>query len=237
MRNIFRSLLPRSAARATSSGHASLSRPAALHQLAAVIFLVCAVVFFVPVSLPYKVAYPAFVLFVGSWGLPRPLAFAFLFSALGDVGGAAGNFLLQMGFFGVAQACFAGYFARRLSRLSLWRKGRMGLAALPAVLMLGWMLPTILPCVSPDFLRPGVTVYALLILLMMWLALQQDSPWWALGALLFVASDTCLAWNKFVGPVMNSRLWIMTTYYGALLLLYADSAFHRHEISPRPHAL
>ena len=110
-------------------------------------------------------------------------------------------------------------------------------AVLAAVLMLGWMLPTILPCVSPDFLRPGVTVYALLILLMMWLALQQESPWWALGALLFVASDTCLAWNKFVGPVMNARLWIMTTYYGALLLLYADSAFHRHEISPRSNAL
>ena len=237
MRNIFHSLLSGSGARATASGPASLSRPAALHRLAAAVFLSCAVAFFVPVSLPYKVAYPAFVLFIGSYDLPRPLAAAFLFSALGDVGGAAGNFLLQMGFFGVAQACFAGYFAYRPSRLSLWQKGRMGLAALPAVLMLGWMLPVLLPCVSPDFLRPGVTVYALLILLMMWLALQQESPWWALGALLFVASDTCLAWNKFVGPVMNARLWIMTTYYGALLLLYADSAFHRHEISPRSNAL
>ena len=237
MRNIFRSLLPRSAARATSSGHASLSRPAALHQLAAVMFLVCAVVFFLPVSLPYKVAYPAFVLFVGSWGLPRPLAFAFLFSALGDVGGAAGNFLLQMGFFAVAQAFFAGYFAHRLSRLSLWQKGRMGLAALPAVLIAGWMMPTLPPCVSPLYLRSGVAVYALLILLMMWLALQQQSRWWAIGALFFVASDTCLAWNKFVGSVANARLWIMLTYYAALLLLYADSAFHRHEISPRPNAL
>lgn len=230
MRNIFRSLLPRSAARATSSGHASLSRPAALHQLAAAVFLSCAVAFFVPVSLPYKVAYPAFVLFIGSYDLPRPLAAAFLFSALGDVGGAAGNFLLQMGFFGVAQACFAGYFAHRLSRLSLWQKGRMGLAALPAVLIAGWMLPTLLPCVSPLYLRSGVAVYALLILLMMWLALQQQSRWWAIGALFFVASDTCLAWNKFVGSVANARLWIMLTYYAALLLLYADSAFHRHEI-------
>ena len=200
-------------------------------------FLVCAVVFFVPVSLPYKVAYPAFVLFVGSWGLPRPLAFAFLFSALGDVGGAAGNFLLQMGFFAVAQAFFAGYFAHRLSRLSLWQKGRMGLAALPAVLIAGWMMPTLLPCVSPLYLRSGVAVYALLILLMMWLALQQQSRWWAIGALFFVASDTCLAWNKFVGSVANARLWIMLTYYAALLLLYADSTFHRHEISPRPNAL
>ena len=237
MRNIFHSLLSGSGARATASGPASLSRPAALHGLAAAVFLSCAVAFFVPVSLPYKVAYPAFVLFIGSYNLPRPLAAAFLFSALGDVGGAAGNFLLQMGFFGVAQACFAGYFAYRLSRLSLWQKGRMGLAAFPAVLIAGWMMPTLLPCVSPLYLRSGVAVYALLILLMMWLALQQQSRWWAIGALFFVASDTCLAWNKFVGPVMNARLWIMTTYYGALLLLYADSAFHRHEISPRSHAL
>lgn len=198
-------------------------------------FLVCAVVFFLPVSLPYKVAYPAFVLFVGSWGLPRPLAFAFLFSALGDVGGAAGNFLLQMGFFAVAQAFFAGYFAHRLSRLSLWQKGRMGLAALPAVLIAGWMMPTLLPCVSPLYLRSGVAVYALLILLMMWLALQQQSRWWAIGALFFVASDTCLAWNKFVGSVANARLWIMLTYYAALLLLYADSTFHRHEITSLTH--
>lgn len=198
-------------------------------------FLVCAVVFFVPVSLPYKVAYPAFVLFIGSYDLPRPLAAAFLFSALGDVGGAAGNFLLQMGFFGVAQACFAGYFAYRLSRLSLWQKGRMGLAALPAVLIAGWMMPTLLPCVSPLYLRSGVAVYALLILLMMWLALQQQSRWWAIGALFFVASDTCLAWNKFVGSVANARLWIMLTYYAALLLLYADSTFHRHETTSLTH--
>jgi hypothetical protein len=35
----------------------------------------------------------------------------------------------------------------------------------------------------------------------------------SVGAFLFCASDTVLAWNKFVSPVKNGRLWNIALYY------------------------
>jgi uncharacterized membrane protein YhhN len=45
-----------------------------------------------------------------------------------------------------------------------------------------------------------------------------DAPWAgraALGGLLFMASDTLLAFNKFAGPVPLASLWILATYWSA----------------------
>jgi len=35
----------------------------------------------------------------------------------------------------------------------------------------------------------------------------------SLGAFLFCASDAVLAWNKFVSPLKNGRVWNITLYY------------------------
>ena len=35
----------------------------------------------------------------------------------------------------------------------------------------------------------------------------------SLGAFLFCASDAVLAWNKFVSPIKNGRVWNITLYY------------------------
>jgi uncharacterized membrane protein YhhN len=35
----------------------------------------------------------------------------------------------------------------------------------------------------------------------------------SLGAFLFCASDAILAWNKFVSPIKNGRVWNITLYY------------------------
>lgn len=54
---------------------------------------------------------------------------------------------------------------------------------------------------------------------MAWVAILTGNRWAAAGSLLFVASDTVLAWNMFVEAVPYSGVLIMTTYYGAQLLI------------------
>lgn len=64
-----------------------------------------------------------------------------------------------------------------------------------------------------------VMIYTVAISLMLILAINRyrrvsDSSFWTIffGALLFVASDSLLAWNKFVDPLPLSNLSIMLTY-------------------------
>ncbi|RJG07305.1 lysoplasmalogenase [Noviherbaspirillum cavernae] len=41
----------------------------------------------------------------------------------------------------------------------------------------------------------------------------------AVGGILFLLSDTLLAYNKFYAPIPLSALWVLATYYTALLLI------------------
>lgn len=50
-------------------------------------------------------------------------------------------------------------------------------------------------------------------------ALAEPSRWAAVGALLFMFSDTLIAWNRFRVAVPLSALWILGTYYVALWCL------------------
>jgi uncharacterized membrane protein YhhN len=75
-------------------------------------------------------------------------------------------------------------------------------------------------------LRLPVLIYALVLLAMGW---QATELWWEmrdlaallamLGAILFVASDSILALDKFRAPIPHRDVLIMSTYYGALLLI------------------
>ncbi|WP_243042071.1 lysoplasmalogenase [Dyella sedimenti] len=50
-------------------------------------------------------------------------------------------------------------------------------------------------------------------------ALAKPARWAAVGALLFMLSDTLLAWNRFRLAIPLSALWILATYYAALWCL------------------
>ncbi|HEU4596473.1 MAG TPA: lysoplasmalogenase [Pyrinomonadaceae bacterium] len=75
-------------------------------------------------------------------------------------------------------------------------------------------------------LRAAVLIYVLAILLMAWLA---SSRWLVmgeagslpafLGALLFVASDSLLAWNRFQGGFRAAQAWVLGTYFAAQWLI------------------
>ncbi|MBV8856654.1 MAG: lysoplasmalogenase [Acidobacteria bacterium] len=75
-------------------------------------------------------------------------------------------------------------------------------------------------------LKVPVVVYVSVILLM---ALQASSRWLAVGgwgsaaagagALLFVLSDSALAWNRFVGEFRGAQIFILGTYFAAQWLI------------------
>lgn len=96
--------------------------------------------------------------------------------------------------------------------------GCLGYAALMvAVLWVGGL---------PAGLRGPVVVYALVISLMAaqaigraWTQRDRGSVLVAAGALAFVASDTLLAFNRFVSPLPASAVWVLSTYYAAQCLI------------------
>jgi uncharacterized membrane protein YhhN len=97
-------------------------------------------------------------------------------------------------------------------------------AAAPLALYGALMLRLLWPRLGG--LRVPVVVYVAAILLMAWLA---ASRWLALGdgggasafagALLFVASDSALAWNRFRGGFAGAQALILGTYFPAQLLI------------------
>ncbi len=75
----------------------------------------------------------------------------------------------------------------------------------------------LLRAVSNVALRGGVAAYMVVIAAMVSSALASGIGSAAAGALFFLASDTLLAWNRFVGPFAGARVAIMVTYHLAQL--------------------
>ncbi|MGE7944371.1 lysoplasmalogenase [Lysinibacillus xylanilyticus] len=65
----------------------------------------------------------------------------------------------------------------------------------------------------------AVIAYVSVILTMGWTAIQTGSTFATIGALLFIASDSYLAVDKFVMPLPFSHEFIMLTYYSAQILI------------------
>jgi len=64
-----------------------------------------------------------------------------------------------------------------------------------------------------------VLAYLLVISLMCWFSIMTGNKWSIVGGILFVASDSILAWNKFITDIPYSHVLIMTTYYMAQFLI------------------
>lgn len=88
------------------------------------------------------------------------------------------------------------------------------------------MMFVLLPHVSGAGMKLAVMIYMVVILAMAWQALnrwivtrQKGSLLAAIGAILFVASDSVLAINRFVSPFPASSLLVMSAYFAAQLLI------------------
>lgn len=147
------------------------------------------------------------------------LPFALLLSSAGDLMGDIHVFLGQVAFFAAAHIAYVVYFVRggwfRPSSLL------MGLAIVAMAVFLGLR---IVPEISVPEEKIFVLVYIVIISLMaastlLWRGKQR---WWYVSAaMLFMVSDTILAWNMFVEPIPRHGVLIMATYYAAQFLFAA----------------
>lgn len=195
-----------------------------------------------------RIAFPVAALSVfGAWlGIEWKFVLAFLFSCTGDAMGACGSFAGQMGYFAAAHImliwAFAGMLRKSRGSHGL-PEGKAGgtqnggaedfldsriwktLAALAVAATLVFAFVLVIPEVPEGALRIGCGVYAVLIASMFGLSLMQRSPFFAVGAALFLISDMILSWNRFVGPVPASGWLIMIPYYLGQLLLWLGAAY------------
>lgn len=199
------------------------------------LFAALTVLFFLPVSIPHKLAFPVFVLFLaGLWLIPWQMCLAMLCSALGDYMGTCGNFIGQMGFFALAHIWIIVYFIKRYRnkvepdrKLTAKAKGYTAMVLLCVCVLLYIAFTKIMPGAPAGIERTGASCYAVIICTMLTLGLLQRSSLYALGAVLFVFSDFILAWNRFVEPIPYRDYLVLVTYFLAQWLLFVRSTKYR----------
>ena len=210
-----------------------------------ILYVLAVAWYFFPIGAPQeksllfslRLALPAAILTLGGMGLlPWLMTAGFFFCAAGDVMGVLGSFEGQMGGFAIAHICFISWFARQSAKAREGNKRGFSLfiisllCLVPLVVAAFWILPE----VHDTILRLGCAIYSLLLTGTLWAAWAQFASLpsssqrrmallAALGATLFLLSDFILAWNRFVNSIPNSRILIMSTYYAALLLLFAGT--------------
>lgn len=183
-----------------------------------IVYFLLSSLYFLPFTVPYKLVYPlAFLticaLRLSSW----PIVLAMFFSALGDYMGVCNNFWGQMGSFALAHIAYVLYFYRACGGkvVTEGMNWKSGIVVLYGVVASVFVLPEV-----QGVLKLGVAIYMLLIMTMCILAWRQKNPYYAIGAWLFVLSDTILAWNKFVFHIENASIFIMVPYYLGQLVLF-----------------
>jgi len=80
------------------------------------------------------------------------------------------------------------------------------------------LIPALLDSNDQVLILP-VTGYIIIISLMLWAAILTGNRYAASGSLLFVLSDSILAWSMFIGPVGIAEPLIMIFYYGGQFLI------------------
>mgnify|MGYP002983079636 FL=1 len=204
--------------------------------LTTLLFAAGAALFFTNAAvIPYKVAYPVLLLSLSLFYLRLkpliPVGAALLLSAVGDAAGAGGMFITQMLFFALAHGAYMCYFlpqAQVAPRPFVW-------PVLTALLL--FLFVCIVPRAADPAERAGVAVYGLVVAGMLYSALQYRgayAAWFRLAALLFVFSDSVIAWGRFVAPVPCRTYVVMITYYAAQYLFYLF-AVRAATLSDSPH--
>ena len=207
---------------AAMSGQLSLSLEIVAFLKAVPIFLLLALVMLLGDMKPYA----------------NRMALGLMFCAVGDVcleldGG--GRTVLPFFFIGLASffvghCCYTLAFATNRIDLTV-------LKVVPAMIYCASIFLVLRPSLPADLYFP-VLAYALAIGLMCVFGLCRQpaghAPLWssrcsAVGAIVFCASDTILAYNRFVAPIPHAKYSIMFTYYLAqyILVMSARGAMAR----------
>lgn len=151
----------------------------------------------------------------GSFRTPGALALglAILVHSGGDLLIEVGPLPIAMAAFGVGHVLYARLFLRERrpwEEVGAGIKVRLGLLALVGAGLLAWLGPHL----EPPF-DVAVPIYAALLLAMAASAQLsgRGMPWVAIGAGLFVLSDSLLALDLFAGPLAWTRGWVWPSYW------------------------
>lgn len=193
--------------------------------IVSIIYIALCVLYFSNINIPYKIALPVASLLISAlWVSPWQIAVALCCSVIGDILGAKGIFLWQMNAFALAHIFLVWYFTSRFFKMNGMTSVRNILFTTIAVICVcAFALLMIIPEVPTGITRNGATIYAIIISIMLWCALLQKDYLYTIGAILFVASDMLLAWNKFVSPIPFSSYIIIIPYYTSLLIFFIRS--------------
>ena len=134
-----------------------------------------------------------------------------LFSIIGDA--TLHWFLIGLAAFFIAHVCYViGFF-----KVAKFTKERM-LALIPisiyAIVFGAFLIPALTEAGEQALVIP-VIAYIVIISLMLFAAVSTGNRQAQFGALLFVISDSILAWNMFVDPVPFADALVMFPYYAA----------------------
>jgi uncharacterized membrane protein YhhN len=148
-----------------------------------------------------------------------------LFALLGDCLLMIGGYFLHgLSAFLVMQWCYLIAFRKDFKETIPLKNALLWL--LPVVISTGILLSFLLESISDTIMAMAIVVYTFSISMMFWFAILRKFSVQAgsyisvaTGALLFVISDSLIAWNKFVSPVENSSFWVMLTYMLAQYLI------------------
>lgn len=151
------------------------------------------------------------------------LVLGLVLSAIGDVLlTMSGLFVQGLVAFLLAQITYTVLFLRQFR----WQTSRLPWAAL--IVIYGAACTMFIVPAAGDMMVP-ITAYMIAISVMAIAAgfrNDQQFLWVAMGALIFMISDTLIAVNRFVSPFEYSGIAVMTTYYMAQLLICVGLVLH-----------
>ncbi len=218
----------------------SIEKSKTLVWVSTAVFAIAAVLYFLPVGIPYKNVLPVAVLAVFSlWLDPLPVSIALVASMFGDLMGVAGNFMAQMECFAVTHLFLCLFFIQRLFRTgkasqknfsAILTKKRVAYLTVTGICVGAVMLMamiSIVPEVPAGVMRACVAFYIIVISLMLFLALLQRSIFYAVAAVLFVISDFIIGWNRFVEPVAYETCLVMVPYFVAQWMFFVRATKYR----------
>lgn len=160
------------------------------------------------------------------------MALALIFSWGGDVALMFGDqyFLLGVGCFFLAQISYLFLFSKAVNQTVQFRWYYL----IPFLAYGYTFFARLIP--ASDNLAIPLVVYGISLLAMAYMALLRKNAtvaksftWVFVGALLFVISDSILAYNKFIEAFASGGLWIMITYLIAQFMICRGIIEHNNQ--------
>lgn len=135
-------------------------------------------------------------------------------------------FIFGLVAFLLSHVVYIALFSKQQNTRTYNNKSVLWLGSLIILIYFIFMITTLFPKLGP--LKIPVVVYAIVITTMLFIAFKGSLKWATpannyilIGAILFVSSDSILAFNKFYAPITQASFYIMITYCMAQYFIVA----------------